>query len=407
VYGVDAFIKNYFSHPETDFAEIFTNYKQTDFRRSVLFPRRSYFILADQVQSNANRKFTFQIHGNGLDTTGTYASDFANKEAEWFSGNMILKAKVIAEDGSENYRTVDRKHSPSYQVWEYHSALYVDKENTPETKFLSVLYPYKASDPEPSISEVSVTNGTGLVIESNEYRDFVGVKRDSGMIQFTDSPFDTIPIATDGRLLSNFHSLINPNQYSLFFQEGNYLLTDSDTLFSASDTVSVYAQFDSLYVYGSVLSKDSLPNSIFLKTMVVPQSVQGSNITNWELNGYQVQIDFDSWYGEFEIFFSSDTIVTALANRDDNAPDRFHLNQNYPNPFNPTTNIKFSIPKSEFVTLKVYNILGEEVATLVSERLNAGSYKYNWSAENLASGVYLYQIQAGDFFDVKKMVLLR
>jgi hypothetical protein len=406
VYGVDAFIKNYFSHPETDFAEIFTNYKQTDFRRSVLFPRRSYFILADQVQSNANRKFTFQIHGNGLDSIGTYTLD-ENNEAKWFSGNMILKAKVIAEDGAENYRTVDRKHSPSYQVWEYHSALYVDKENTPETKFLSVLYPYKSRDPESSISEVSVTNGTGLVIESTEHRDFVGVKKDSGMMQFTDSPFDTLPIATDGRLLSSLHSKTNSHQYSLFFQEGNYLLTNNDTLFSANDTVSVYAQFDSLYVYGSVLSKDSLLNSIFLKTLVVPQSVQGLNITNWELNGYQVKIDFDSSYGEFKIIFSADTIVTALTNPDNLVPDQFKLYQNYPNPFNPSTTIEFELPQTELVRLKIYNILGEEIETLISERLIAGKYKYKWDAGSLSSGVYLYKIQAGDYVEAKRMVLLR
>ena len=88
--------------------------------------------------------------------------------------------------------------------------------------------------------------------------------------------------------------------------------------------------------------------------------------------------------------------------------DDFLLMQNYPNPFNPTTNIEFSIPKSEFVTLKVYNILGEEVATLVAEKLAAGSYKYDWSrTAGMASGVYLYRIQAGDYVDAKKMILLR
>jgi endo-1,4-beta-xylanase len=88
-------------------------------------------------------------------------------------------------------------------------------------------------------------------------------------------------------------------------------------------------------------------------------------------------------------------------------PVKFSLNENYPNPFNPTTNIEFSIPKSEFVTLKVYNILGEEVAALVSEKLAAGSYKYDWDASGLASGVYLYRIQAGKFVETKKMLLLR
>jgi hypothetical protein len=85
----------------------------------------------------------------------------------------------------------------------------------------------------------------------------------------------------------------------------------------------------------------------------------------------------------------------------------FTLHQNYPNPLNPTTNIEFSIAKSELVTLKISNILGEEVATLVSEKLPAGKYKYDWNASGLASGVYLYRIQAGDYVAARKMVLLR
>jgi hypothetical protein len=93
---------------------------------------------------------------------------------------------------------------------------------------------------------------------------------------------------------------------------------------------------------------------------------------------------------------------------------RYFLEQNYPNPFNPATSIKFSIPKSEFVTLKIYNILGEEVGSLVSERLAAGSYKYDWPARSsggdasgLASGVYLYRIHAGNYVETRKMILLR
>jgi hypothetical protein len=85
----------------------------------------------------------------------------------------------------------------------------------------------------------------------------------------------------------------------------------------------------------------------------------------------------------------------------------YTLLQNYPNPFNPITNIEFSIPKSKFVTLKVYNILGEEVATLVSEKLNAGKYKYDWNAGSLASGVYLYRLQTGEYIETKKMILMR
>jgi hypothetical protein len=89
-------------------------------------------------------------------------------------------------------------------------------------------------------------------------------------------------------------------------------------------------------------------------------------------------------------------------------PKDYLLSQNYPNPFNPTTNIEFSIPKADFVTLTVYNILGEEVATLVSERLTAGKYKYKWSRPSgLPSGVYLYKIEMSSFKSMKKMILIK
>jgi hypothetical protein len=88
-------------------------------------------------------------------------------------------------------------------------------------------------------------------------------------------------------------------------------------------------------------------------------------------------------------------------------PNDYTLTQNYPNPFNPSTSINFAIPNSEFVTLKIYNILGSEVATLVNETLGAGSYKFNFDASNLASGIYLYELKAGNFAQIKKMNLLK
>jgi hypothetical protein len=89
-------------------------------------------------------------------------------------------------------------------------------------------------------------------------------------------------------------------------------------------------------------------------------------------------------------------------------PNKFSLSQNYPNPFNPTTTINFNLPKASNVTLKIFNILGEEVATLVSKRLPAGSHSYQWSRTGgIASGIYLYRLRAGNFVETKKMVLLR
>lgn len=88
-------------------------------------------------------------------------------------------------------------------------------------------------------------------------------------------------------------------------------------------------------------------------------------------------------------------------------PKEYNLSQNYPNPFNPETNIKFSIPNNSFVKLTIYDITGKEIASLVNEQLNAGDYSYNFNASDISSGVYFYRIEAGDFTEVKKMMLIK
>ncbi len=91
-------------------------------------------------------------------------------------------------------------------------------------------------------------------------------------------------------------------------------------------------------------------------------------------------------------------------------PDNYYLSQNYPNPFNPTTKIDFAIPASSaktFVTLKVYDILGTEIRTLVQENKTPGNYSVDFSASGLSSGIYFYQLQAGDFTQTRKLTVLK
>ena len=85
----------------------------------------------------------------------------------------------------------------------------------------------------------------------------------------------------------------------------------------------------------------------------------------------------------------------------------FELKQNYPNPFNPVTNLEFEISELGFVTLKIYNELGREISTLVSTRLKPGTYKYNFDASNLTSGIYFYKLESNSFSDTKKMLLIK
>jgi hypothetical protein len=100
-------------------------------------------------------------------------------------------------------------------------------------------------------------------------------------------------------------------------------------------------------------------------------------------------------------------MLNGVNKEQNNLPSSFKLEQNYPNPFNPSTTINYQLPKSNFVTLKVYDVLGREVKTLVSEREAARNHSVTFNAKGLTSGVYFYRITAGGFTDVKKLMILK
>jgi hypothetical protein len=104
----------------------------------------------------------------------------------------------------------------------------------------------------------------------------------------------------------------------------------------------------------------------------------------------------------------TDTLAVSVEDRQPSTtPLEFALSQNYPNPFNPATTVEFRIQTSEFVTLKVYDLLGQEVAVLVNEVKEPGTYTVQFDAAGLAGGVYLCRLQAGDFVVTKKLLLLK
>ncbi len=102
------------------------------------------------------------------------------------------------------------------------------------------------------------------------------------------------------------------------------------------------------------------------------------------------------------------TNITGVNDQSVTKPTTYSLSQNYPNPFNPSTRIKFTLPEMTRVTLKVYNVLGQEVATILENKeLPAGYYDYEFNAGNLTSGTYIYRLVAGNFVQTKKMILMK
>ncbi|GEM_PF-6850285 len=204
-------------------------------------------------------------------------------------------------------------------------------------------------------------------------------------------------------------------------QVGESMTSGPDTIYSEGNDVEVNTGSSKFDSYGSL----TLPNGTFGALRV-----SGTTITNIYLSGSlvntlpsyniswltesgnQLEVEVDT-NASGSVKVRSITLITVgatpatLVKASAQMPEKFVLAQNYPNPFNPSTQIEFSIPKDGYVTLKVYDMLGREVATLVNGELTASSYSITWNASNSASGVYLYKLDAGNYSVTKKMVLMK
>jgi hypothetical protein len=107
------------------------------------------------------------------------------------------------------------------------------------------------------------------------------------------------------------------------------------------------------------------------------------------------------------VYFDNFSWVPSDVNEGSNTPETYSLTQNYPNPFNPSTTIKYSIPEQSFVKIKVFNLLGQEIAELVNQEQHIGNYQLSFDATNLPSGIYFYKLEAGNFVQTKKMILIK
>jgi hypothetical protein len=192
------------------------------------------------------------------------------------------------------------------------------------------------------------------------------------------------------------------NYFTLKYELRNNDLTDIVTnvtaYISTSDTTNVTdisgtLYFDNISPGETKSTKSFFPHEIY--TQNNPSSID-----------FTVHIFSDGhffWTDSFTV----DVPPVGITEDDSNLPIEYELKQNYPNPFNPVTKIKYQIPELSFVILKVYDVLGNEIATLVNEEKPAGTYELMWNATNLPSGVYFYRLQAGDFLIPKKMILIK
>jgi len=207
---------------------------------------------------------------------------------------------------------------------------------------------------------------------------------------------------------------------------GNVFIGTVRGVFRTTDNGSSWTQANSGLTDTSISTISVIGMNIFTGTPsgVFLSSNNGDawlNVSSGLPNNYPVlSFAFDSTYIYTGLYYGGvwrlplSEIITDIEDRTNELPSQFILEQNYPNPFNPTTTIKFLIPKSDFVKLTVFDILGNELATLVDEYKSAGSYEVEFNASALPSGVYFYQLRVDPstgsglrFVETKKMLLLK
>jgi len=195
----------------------------------------------------------------------------------------------------------------------------------------------------------------------------------------------------------------------------NILYAYEDTIFNFKDIIGTVYHYDDAFNYYTLISKDSI--YIFGER----DSTIGILYRNGSFYRYASKlflINFDVYNLLYEVhlelrgaiingvYYCDSTLVSVNSQLNTNLSD-YALYQNYPNPFNPLTTISFTLPSRSFVTLKIFDLLGREVATIVSEELSVGNYSRQWNASNISSGIYFYRLQAGSFIETKKLIFLK
>lgn len=212
------------------------------------------------------------------------------------------------------------------------------------------------------------------------------------------------------------------NVYALEISDGNLYAGTNDGIFYTDDNGSNWTNISSSLLDDKVIRSIALYESnIIVGTAGYGAYLSTNNGITWEEN----DTGFPNSFAEiFELTISNTKIyagtlftgawerpltdyVTDVESISNNLPDDYHLSQNYPNPFNPGTIIRFAVPERSMVSLKVYDIIGSEIATLINEEIDTGWYDKSFDASRFASGIYIYRLSAGSNVFSKKMVLIK
>jgi len=235
-------------------------------------------------------------------------------------------------------------------------------------------------------SSVQQTNDGGYIIVGTTGGTFIGGQKHILLIN-TNSNGDTVWTRTYNNTNNDYGNSVRQTS------DGGYIVIGS----SAGDVYLIKTDFSGDTLWTRILQGPGDYSSGF--------SIQQTSDAGYIIAGMSISLNVAP--DVLLIKTEPDGTVDVQIHGVDVVPTQFELKQNYPNPFNPTTTIRWQSPIGSWQTLKIYDLLGREVATLVDEYKPAGSYEVEFDASDLSSGVYFYRLQAGEFADTKKLILMK
>jgi hypothetical protein len=363
--------------------------------------------------------YMFQLSEDGDSLFSTYyfnvGADFLTKIRNTTDGNLILGGSTAYE-----YIWLRKRNPNGGTIW---------------SRIISVsVADVSLSDIEPTPDNGYIISAIVQVSNNSPLRDIVLLKTDAdGFVEWEkriigngiEDALSAYPTNDDGFVLSGKTNSVGAGDFDVWLLKFNYTPSLEITVISPNGGEH-WMMWDTVQVEWSATGIDSVKIELSLSEgiewITLAESVPNTGTFDW-----YVQAPSTSWYCLMKISNASDSTIFDISDTtftidmfpsvEDSSglfASEFALLQNFPNPFNPSTVISYQLPVSGIVTLKVYDILGNEIATLVNEEKQPGTYEvefdvtsHSGEVRNLSSGIYFYQLRSGNFIQTKKMVLMK
>ncbi len=397
--GNDAFLEEFFTSAFGDYAEVSASYADVDVRRRVMFTDSEYFVIADELRDDQTHTYQFRLHGHGGGNGGgTYARE--GNLARWTQTSAELLAYTVAS-AQLTLSEDEAVHSFDFLEEPTHTVLQAE-QNGDNAEFLTVLYPRSLDQGEPAVAEVATEGGQALQVSISAGQDIAWV-RDAAAIEVI---FEGPAGNTHSDGVFGLARIDGVEVTGFCVQDGTFLTTADELNFLATEAVDISVEVTPTGLDGYVRGPDSgyelsVPLVGAVESAEFSGTLDGTSVSNGIVT---LQLA-----GEGRLTLS---MATSVLEDVAMLPADFRLMANFPNPFNAQTAIVYQVPEATRVELTIFNLMGQQVSTLVNAVQSPAAYQVLWdgtdaSGTAVGSGVYLYRMRAGTFQQTRSLLLLK